>query len=376
MRRSRALTGLCMAVLVALLGCRSEDGAGGSTAGTALYLFDQSSQAILVWNDMETVYSASTPPAADKTLTADPISSSINPLAWGGLTLDPNRNQLYLVSASGTVVRVNNLRNQTGKITTTTDLATFTLDSTNRLAGSVFGQASVDPQSGALFITETGTSSTRIWVVANAGSIGDTMSVTGVFLAAPNQDDTSSSGSIIGAAGVAAAQGSVFAYMEGGATITNLNGSYTGPRLRRSADGSTFNSVIIGSSTQLEAFGTLAYDTANATVYVGVNTTVQTTGTHPVLAFKTGAFSSGFDEKPDMTLDTPAVTNLRVLAHAGSKDWLVGLKGTPGTGGGADTAYGDLIMWKSPASGGTTGASITLPGTALFRGAALDGSGG
>ena len=50
------------------------------------------------------------------------------------------------------------------------EVVSFSLASTGRLSSSTFGQASLDPQTDTLYITENGSSGTQIWVVTNAST--------------------------------------------------------------------------------------------------------------------------------------------------------------------------------------------------------------
>ncbi|MCC6512585.1 MAG: hypothetical protein IT187_01145, partial [Geothrix sp.] len=63
-----------------------------------------------------------------------------------------------------------------------------------------------------------------------------------------------------------------------------------------------------------------------------------------------------------------AQADLRVLAHAGTKDWLVGLRGN------GSTAYGTIFIWKSPLGGIAAKAITVTPTGSLFKGVAVDGN--
>jgi len=90
--------------------------------------------------------------------------------------------------------------------------------------------------------------------------------------------------------------------------------------------------------------------------------------TAPVLAFRTGQFGLTYNQAPTQTLGSvTAQANLRVLAHGGSKDWLVGLSGDGSTG------YATIHIWKSPL-GGTAAKTITVSTTPVLKGLAIDGN--
>jgi hypothetical protein len=175
--------------------------------------------------------------------------------------------------------------------------------------------------------------------------------------------------------GVAASSTALYAYFNSGGTITNGAGSgnsYTAARLRMGSLAGAFSAntnVIVGrdnnSVTMLGAYGCLAYDTGNDILYFARHNTQSGLSGNPVLAFKPGDFSSGFQFATSTTLAGPS--DLRVIAHGGKKDWLVGA---------GNTATSTLWIWKGPS---TADASkyLTLPaasGSMQILGLALDGS--
>jgi hypothetical protein len=357
----RFLRGLAAcAILVVSFACKGKN--SGSTAGTALYTFDGATKTIMVWNDLESFYDATSTPAPARTISADLIGSQIANLGWGGMCLDPTRGVLYLVSDSGNIIRIARIRNQNGTISgTSTDLVSFSLSTTGRLTNGKFGQAAVDPQTDTLYITESGDSSTQIWVVSGASSQPQNATIS--LKALQVSGDT-------GGTGVAAGQGVVYGfYLSGNPVSTVGSDALTGPRLRKgSSSGFTANNVIIGGSTGLGQYGSLALDYGNAYLFVARhNTDAGATGA-PVGVFQTGQFGLTFNQAPVSTVgDAAEEPDLRVIAHPGNKDWLVGLRGS------GSTAYNTLILWKSPL-GGTAAKAVTVsPSTTEFYGVALDG---
>lgn len=357
----RILTGILASVLLLAVGCKEADGgSSGGTTGVALYAYDSTSSSIFVWSDLSALYdSAGASAAPSKTITSSVFGSKIASLAWGGLCFDRQNGYLYLVSDAGNIVRVSNIRSQNGALASS-DVVSFSLSSTGRLSGSTFGQASLDIQTDTLYITENSSSGTQIWVVANASSQPQSASIALQALSASG--DT-------GGTGVAASSGAVYAFMASGDTVGTVT-TYTGPRLRRgTATGFPAANTLIGPATLLGKYGSLALDTGNGSLFVARHNTDAGATTAPVLVFTTGMFGQAYDQAPSSTLGSATdQADLRVIAHAGTKDWLVGLRGN------GDTAYGTIFLWKSP-MGGTAAKTLTAsPATALFKGVAVDGN--
>lgn len=357
----RALRFALGGVLSALcLSCVNPEDTGGGVSGTALYVFDGASGAILVWDDVNALEASTTLPNATRRLTGALLTNN-RTLAWGGLCLDPSRNRLYLVSETGTVIRIEGVSRKQGDLSSVQDIVSFTLDTSDRLSEGVFAQAAVDPQDGTLYITENGKSSCRIWVVSDPGSLSNGATVPLQALQASG--DT-------GGTGVAAAQGSVYAYAStGGSVTTPALEVLSGSRLRRGTR-SGFTAVLLGDRTTLGDAGSqgcLALDTGNNLLYVARKNPALTTG-GPIAVFELGAFTLGYDQAPRSQLGTWADQgNLRIIAHAGAKDWLVGATEVAG-------APSDRIwIWKRPSAGGAPKA-FDLGNGIQVRGLALDGS--
>lgn len=369
-RVRRYLVGLAAALPLLLTGCiKSGSGTPGATTGTALYLFDGAASQILVWKDLSATYSAAATPAADLTLTSAALSRS-KPVAWGGMALDTQRNCLYLLYQDGSVIRINQLRSQSGSILSN-NLVLFTLDSSQRLTGSVFGQLALDPQSDTLYACESGTSGTsRVWSVSQPETISNSATAPFTIIS----DDESGTGSV----GVAAGQGTAFAYFAGGNQVVTGGGvnTYNGPRLRKGTS-SAFGTanVIIGGSTGLDqsTTGSLALDTAGNTLFVGLDTgstsTNSPTAGAPVVAFQTGQFGLSPNQAPKFWLGNAAMGAIMALSHAGTKAWLVGLQSAKGAG------IQTILVWQQPASGVAAKSLVLGPSTSQYLAAALDGSG-
>jgi len=356
----RSLLGLAASILILLTGCKEPDGASGGTSGAALYAYDSTSSAVYVWTDLSTLYSSTaTTVAPTKQITSSVFSSKITSLAWGGLCFDASHGYLYLVSDTGSIVRVGNIRSQSGTVASY-DVVSFSLSDTGRLTSSTFGQVALDAQNDRLYITENGTSSTQIWVVNNASSQVQSASV--ALQALHYSGDT-------GGTGVAAASGSVYAFLLSGDTVGSLV-TYSGPRLRKgTASAFTDAGTIIGGSTLLGKYGALALDTGNGYLFVGRHNADAGATTAPIQVFTTGMFGQAYNQAPTSTLgSTTDQADLRVLAHAGTKDWLAGLSGQ-GT-----TAYGKIHVWKSPMGGTAAKVVAASPTTAVFKGLAIDGN--
>jgi hypothetical protein len=356
---SRFLLGLLASIFLLCTGCKEAATTGG-TDGAALYAFDSTSTSVFVWTDLSALYASTTGTVAPtKEITSTVFGSKLASLAWGGLCFDRVKGMLYLVSDTGDIVRVSNIRSQSG-VVVNTDVVSFSLSSTGRLATSTFGQVALDVQNDTLYITENGTSGTQIWVVTNASTQAQSNQVTLQALQA--NGDT-------GGTGVAAASGSVYGFMQSGDTVGTVT-TYDGPRLRKgTASGFVAASTIIGSSTLLGKYGSLALDTGNGYLFVARHNNDAGVTLAPIEVFATGAFGQSYNQAPSTTLGSAAgQAHLRVIAHAGTKDWLVGL------GGDGSTAYGTIYLWKSPI-GGTAAVAITAsPISAVFKGVAVDGN--
>lgn len=356
----RLLAGLAAVLSIVAMGCKEPDGSSGGTTGAALYAYDSASSSVFVWTDASALYgSAGAAAAPSKTITSSVFSAKIGSLAWGGLCLDQQNGFLYLVSDAGNIVRVRNIRTQSGDVASS-DVVSFSLSSTGRLSSSTFGQASLDAQNDTLYITENGTSGTQIWVVSNASTQAQSATIT--LQALSVSGDT-------GGTGVAAASGSVYAFMLSGDTVGTVT-TYTGPRLRKgTASGFSSANTIIGPTTLIGEYGSLALDTGNGYLFSARHNTDAGATTAPIQVFTTGMFGQAYDQAPVATLGSATdQADLRVIAHAGTKDWLAGLRGN------GSTAYGTIFLWKAP-MGGTAAVTITAsPTTSLFKGIAVDGN--
>jgi hypothetical protein len=356
---SRFLLALVASILLLCTGCKEAEKTGG-TAGAALYAYDSTSASVFVWTDLSALYDGSaTTVAPTKEITSTVFGDKIASLAWGGLCFDRQRGYLYLVSDAGNIVRVRNIRTQSG-VVASLDVVSFSLSSTGRLATSTFGQAALDTQNDTLYVTENGTSGTQIWVVTNASTQLQSASITLQALQASG--DT-------GGTGVAAASGAVYAFLLSGDTVGSVV-TYSGPRLRKgTASGYTATSTLIGPATLIGQYGALALDTGNGYLFVARHNIDAGATTAPIQVFTAGMFGQGYDQAPTKTVgSTTDQADLRVLAHAGTKDWLVGLRGN-GT-----TAYGTLYVWKSPVGGTAARIYTVSPATAAFKGVAVDGN--
>ena len=356
---SRFLLGLAAALLLLATGCKEPDGATGGTTGAAMYVYNSTTSTVFVFSDLGTVYDGTAATVApNKQITSSVFSSKISSLAWGGLCLDATNAYLYLVSDSGNIVRVRNLRSQSGTVSSL-DVVSFSLSNTGRLSGSTFGQAALDPSTDTLYITENSSSCTQIWVVANASSQAQDASI-GLQALQMSGDS--------GGTGVAAGSGSVYAFMLDGSTVGTVV-TYSGPRLRKgTASAFTDANTLIGSSTLLGKYGALALDNTG-NLFMARHNTDAGASTAPILVFTTGLFGQAYNQPPTITLgDATAQADLRVIAHARTKDWLVGLRGN------GATSYGTVFIWKSP-TGGTAAKAITVtPTGSLFKGVAVDGN--
>ncbi len=350
----RFFLGLVASCLLLVTGCKDPS---SSTAGSALYTFDSTTSEVFIWADLDKLYAS--PTNAPTYQISSSLFSQVTNLAWGGLCFDQNRGNLYLVSDTGSIVRVSSVRTQTGTVPNA-QVVSFSLSSTGRLTNSTFGQASLDAQNDTLYITENGDSSTQIWVVTGASTQGQSATVS--LQALQVSGDT-------GGTGVAAASGTVYGFMKNGGTV-GID-AWTGPRLRKgtaTAFPSNGSQVIIGTNTGLGIYGALALDTGDGYLFVARHNTDSGGTAQPIQVFTTGQFSAGINATPYKTIgSTVSQPTLRVIAHPGTKDWLVGL---PGEG---TTGYNTIFLWKSP-TGGTDAVTVTAPSGSVLKGLAVDGN--
>ena len=350
-----------------------EDESGGSTGGTSLYVFDSSDSAtsrVLIYSDASALFDDPTIQPSRR-LSGNKINTVKN-LAWGGMCFDSDRNMLYMVSEAGDVVRIDRVRSQNGDLSSPFDIVMFRLGDSDseRLANGKFGQAAIDSRDNVLYVTEANNSDTRIWVVGTPGTIADGSSVSSSGQLAVSGDRRGT--------GVAAHNGSVYAFFEDGAYINNyLSGvSYAGPRLRKGASSGfqTESSLIIGDAsdpinrTMLARYGSLAID-QDGHVYLARHLQDASIASgSAILYFKSGQFWPGMNEAPDRSF--AAIDNLRVISHSIRRDWLVGALSNGEDGGGT------LWMWRSPSAMGASapGKAIQLNAGVSIRGLALDGS--
>ncbi len=362
--RHRGILSLAGALLaIAFLGLACVDTPGGGTSGgTVLYAYDNNAKQLIEW-DASTFYDSDSPTTL-KIVSSTVFTNKMGNLSWGGLCLDSSSNRLYLVNeTTGDVVRVNNIRNQGGTISSTSpDVATFTLgSSSDRLASGKFGQAAIDPATGTLFVTEKNDSDTRIWVVSGAGGIldGTTVQLTPINVSGDKA-----------CTGVAAGLGGqVFAYFNSGNAI-GID-QISGPRLRKgtSAGFSPGTSVLVGTNTTLGKYGILALDSGNNLLFVARHNVDASASGIPVLAFSIGKFNGGgFNQAPDFTLGTAADQgSIRVLAHPGNKEWLAALTSS------GELPANQIHIWKLPRDPATV-VKIKNITSALIKGIAFDGN--
>jgi hypothetical protein len=355
---SRFLTGLLASILLLCSGCKETDlASGGGTAGVALYAFDCTTSRVFVWKDLNALYDSATAPAPDFQLSST-LFKKVTDLAWGGVCFDGQRGTLYLVSETGTIVRVKNIRSQSGTVANA-EVVSFALSSTGRLTSGKFGQASLDAATDTLYITENGGSNTQIWVVASASSHAQDASI--ALQALQMSGDS-------GGYGVAAASGVVYAFMEDGGTV-GID-ALTGPRLRKGTT-SAFdpNQVILGANTALGIYGALALDTGRGYLFVARHNVDAASSAAPIQVFRTGQFGLSYDQAPAYTLGSATgQADLRVLSHPGTKDWLLGLRGQ------GDSGFDTIYLWKTPL-GGTAAKEITVsPTGSEIKGVAVDGN--
>lgn len=360
-RGKLSLAGALLAIAFLGLACVDVPG-GGTTGGTVLYAYDNNAHQLIEW-DTSAFYDTDSPTTL-KIVSSTVFTNKMGNLSWGGLCLDSSNNILYLVNeTTGDVVRVTNIRNQSGTIPSPSQyVATFTLGTSNdRLSSGKFGQAAIDPATGTLFVTEKNESDTRIWVVAGAGAIPDQSTVQPTSITVSGDKECT---------GIAAGSGGqVFAFFNTGNAVGTID-QINGPRLRKGTSGgfSTNTSVLVGANTTLGKYGTLALDSGNNLLFVARHNVDASASAVPVLAFSIGKFNGGgYDQAPDFTLGTAADQgSIRVLAHPGNKEWLAALTSS------GETPAGEIHLWKLPRD--KSAAKIKHITSALIKGIAFDGN--
>lgn len=360
----RLFLGLLAIFMAGQMACVDPKDAG-ATGDTAIYLFsfESGTARIQAFLDADAVFTGSGPATPTRTLTSG-ILNKVSPLAWGGLALDSRRNLLYAVGENGTIVRISSLRGQTGAIPTN-EIVSFELSntSTDRLSGGKFSQVALDSSTDTLYVAETGTSASQVWVVAAASGRLNDASVAKATVTLGGTDK--------GCTGLAVGRNSeLFGFFKEGGTV-GFPTAYDGPRLRKGNFTAfpTLDSTIIGDSTLLKIYGSLACDTSRNELYVArhLSDASVTTG-DPILVFTSGDFSLGLDKAPNRTLGDPTnQSNLRVIAHPGNKDWLGGLRSD------GEVGLNTFYLWKNPSGGGTAVTRSLVTG-AEVRGIAFDGN--
>lgn len=337
------------------------------TGQAKLYVFDGRTHDLLAWDDVPAIYDGSSAPTANRTISSGKLAGLT--IGAGGMAMNGSSQRLYLVGTNGTVVRIDRIGQHNG-IVPSADVISCTLkDQGTDITDGTFGQAALSATGDTLYVTETSASGdkSQLWAVPVSNMYADrqiTNLLATVFATTSNTGDRNGTG-------VAAASGGmIYAYFQTGNTISSGGLSYDGPRLRRGTSGqfpSPGNPIVGDTSiTLLGKYGCLAYDNGNDVLYLARHNTDSGLSGNSLLAFKPDKFSPGLDTPPTTTLVGPA--NLRLLAHANQKDWLVG----------AGSAGPQLLwIWKAPSQGDTS-VNVVLPDTAAgavqILGLALDGS--
>jgi len=390
--RRRLFRGLgwgALAVLSLSMAC--VDKVGGDTGVAPLYVYDGTTNSVLVWNDINDLYKAghdgTTVPGPNRTIDLNTAAPSLA-LAWGGMAMDDSTQRLYLASADGSkILRILHAGTKSGDLTTSPgeDRISFSVDmAAGSFSGGALGQVAVN-SSGDLLITQWSSTQSQIWKISDQAQ---TANPNGKFTGASYLVNNAASGDSNCTGVAVVGTQSIYAFFGNGNNITVGNDDFTGPRLRYGTFSGGFlanTNVIINKSTdtskatKLLAYGCLAYDTSNSRLYTATSAT-----DFPILVHTSGKFSSQspVDVVPSNQLAGPTNGALRIIAHAGQKDWMVGAESTDGATQGTGT--NKLWIWRAPSQTADTAnpspVYVTLPdasstsGTVKILGLALDGS--
>ncbi len=359
----RGLFGASLALLALTVSCLEPKNSAGSTKGTTLIAFDTAEGAtkrLLMWDNLDTLVEQTGDIKPTRTL-EDSKLNQVKDLAWGGLCIDQTGHYLYGVSSTGEVVRIANIHRQDGTIKTPEDIHVFRIEG-ERLSESKFEQAALDATNRVLYVLETNSSQSRVWAVSNPDSV--------LAASTPGRKVEVEGNTDKGGTGLAFRAGSLYAFFKDGATVYNpQKNPFDGARLRMGSGGSNFPqsaSVLIGTKTTLGAHGSMAVDDQDR-IYVARHLTDAALSGSPMLVFRKYQFDSSYDQAPMETFGETTLRNLRVIAHAGTKDWLVGadmVSSLPTT---------SLHIWKNVSQRGSVKSMSAGSGTAI-KGIALDGS--
>jgi hypothetical protein len=328
------------ATLLGTLSCVDHDEVDG------LYVFDGASRTIMIWAKPEQLLAAARKgkpaPEPDRTLRSGALAG-IN-LAMGGMTLDPSRKRLYLVTERGTVYVVPNPGEKRddpmdkdkgkGKGKDADEILSFKLKSAGdheRTGAPTFGQASVDPGTDVLYVMENGRDTARIWHVANVSRIANGATV-------DSRGNTSRADEDRRGIGVAAGPGHQFYALFGAGDRTDdgFGNGTEGPRLRlgehkgdhpafQPRNGHRDHHLVAGDATLLDRswrYGSLAYSRPHHCVYVlaGPRAGKAQPG---ILVFNDSQFQGSLDQAPARILEK-VPDGLTILAHHAHTDWLAG----------------------------------------------------
>lgn len=361
--RTRVLLGASLALLGFLTGCLDPKNGAGGTKGTTLIAFDTAEAAthrLLMWDNLDAVVDLTTSPVPTRTLQNDKLNQ-VKDLAWGGLCVDAPGHFLYAVSASGDVLRVANIHKQSGTIKTPEDIHVFRIEG-DRLSEGKFEQAALDTTTRTLYVLETSPSQTRVWAVSGPDVV-TASSIAGRKVEVEGSGDK-------GGTGLAVRNGSLFAFFRDGATIYDpQKNPFEGARLRLSLGGGVFpqsSSVLVGTNTGLGVYGSLAVDDQQR-IYLARHLTDSNKTGEPLLVFNRSQFDLSYNQAPGGSFGADTLRNLRVITHAGNKDWLAAadMVGT--------SPASNLHIWKNVSQRGNPKTMSAGSGTAI-KGIALDGS--
>ena len=202
--RRRLFRGLgwgALAVLSLSMAC--VDKGGGDTGKAPLYVYDGTSNTVMVWDDINDLYKVGdggAAPAPNRTIDLKTAAQGLQ-LSWGGMAINSSNQSLFLTASDGSkILRILHVGAKSGDLSnySTDDRIAFGVDSTGTggFSGGVLGQAAVNTN-GDLLISEWSPSKSQIWKIMNSvqtNSAGKTLTGSEFLVSNPATGDNTCTG--------------------------------------------------------------------------------------------------------------------------------------------------------------------------------------